>query len=162
MPRTRSVFQFTYAPRAAFTILYNLLMRLSSPASLHAVIGDALADVPSIAFAIVFGSCARGTAHAGSDVDVALEFAHRRRPGTYELGAIVSRLEEAVGRSVDIVVLEDAPPGLAYRLFRDGVEVLVRNRSALVERKTRAILEYLDYRPMEEALTEAVLARRSG
>ena len=143
------------------SIPYNHLMRLSPPASLHAAIGDALADVRCVAFAVVFGSCARDTTHAGSDIDVALEFTHRRRPGAYELGAIVSRLEEAVGRTVDVIVLEDAPPGLAYRVFRDGVTVLVRDRPALVERKTRAILEYLDYQPVEEALTKAVLARRS-
>ena len=136
-------------------------MRFSTPTSPHAVIGDALADVPHVAFALVFGSRARGTAHAGSDVDVALDFGRGRRPGVYELGAIVTRLEEASGQSVDVVVLEDAPPGLAYRVFRDGVEVLVRDRSALVERKARAILEYLDYRPIEEALSKAVLARRS-
>ena len=52
-------------------------------------------------------------------------------------------------------------PGLAYRVFRDGVAVLVRDRSALVERKARAILEYLDFRPVEEASSKAVLARRS-
>ena len=136
-------------------------MRLSPPTSSHSAIGDALADVPHVAFALVFGSCARGTAHAGSDVDVALGFGRGRRPGAYEIGAIVSRLEEAAGQSVDVVVLEDAPPGLAYRVFRDGVEVLVRDRPVLVERKTRAILEYLDYRPIEEALSRAVLARRS-
>ena len=147
--------------RAGFPIPYNHLMRLSTPTSLHAAIGDALAGVPHVAFALVFGSCARGTAHAGSDVDVALDFGRGRRPGAYELGAIVSRLEEVAGQSVDIVVLEDAPPGLAYRVFRDGVAVLVRDRSALVERKARAILEYLDYQPMEEALSKAVLARRS-
>ena len=143
------------------SIPYNHPMRLSPPASLHAAIGDALADVRCVSFAIVFGSCARDTTHAGSDIDVALEFTPHRRPGAYELGAIVSRLEEAVGRTVDVIVLEDAPPGLAYRVFRDGVTVLVRDRPALVERKTRAILEYLDYQPVEEALTKAVLARRS-
>ena len=136
-------------------------MRFSTPTSLHAAIGDVLADVPQVAFALVFGSRARGTAHAGSDVDVALGFGHARRPATRKLGAIVSQLEQAAGQSVDVVVLEDAPPGLAYRVFRDGVEVLVRDRSALVERKARAILEYLDYRPIEEALSKAVLARRS-
>ena len=46
-------------------------------------------------------------------------------------------------------------------MFRDGVAVLVRDRSAFVERKARAILEYLDYQPIEEALSKAVLARRS-
>jgi len=136
-------------------------MRLSTPSSLHAAIGEALADAPHVAFALVFGSCARGTAHAGSDIDVALAFRRGRRPGAYEIGAIVSRIEEAAGRSVDVVVLDDAPPGLAYRVFRDGVAVLVRDRSALVERKARAILEYLDFQPFEEALSKAVLARRS-
>ena len=116
-------------------------MRLSTPSTPHAAIGAALADVPHVAFALVFGSCARGAAHAGSDVDVALGFGRGRQPGAYEIGAIVSRLEEAVGQSVDIVALEDAPPGLAYRVFRDGVAVLVRDRSALVERMARAILE---------------------
>ena len=136
-------------------------MRLSTSTSLHAAIGDALADVPHVAFALVFGSCARGTAHAGSDIDVALDFGGGRLPGAYEIGAIVSRLEEATGQSVDVVVLDDAPPGLAYRVFRDGVTVLVRDRSALVERKARTILEYLDFRPVEEALSRAVLARRT-
>ena len=137
-------------------------MRLSTPALLHAAIGDALADVPRVAFALVFGSCARGTTHASSDVDVALDFGRGRRPGAYELGAIVSRLEEAAGQTVDVVVLDDASPGLAYRVFRDAVAVLVRDRSALVERKARATLEYLDYQPFEEALSKAVLARRTG
>ena len=136
-------------------------MRLSTPTSLHAAIGDALADVPQVAFALVFGSRARGTAHAASDIDVALDFARGRRPGAYEIGAIVSRLEAAAGQSVDVIVLDDAPPGLAYRVFRDGVTVFVRDRSALVERKTRAILQYLDFQPVEEALSKAVLARRS-
>ena len=136
-------------------------MRLSAPSTLYAAIGDALADEPQVAFALVFGSRARGTAHAGSDVDVALGFGHAGCPATRELGAIVSRIEEAAGQTVDLVVLEDAPPGLAYRVFRDGVAVLVRDRRAMVERKARAILEYLDYRPIEEALSKAVLARRS-
>ena len=52
------------------------------------------------------------------------------------------------------------PPGLAYRVFRDGLEVLVRDRAALVEQKARAILEYLDYHPIEQALTRSVLAPR--
>ena len=74
-------------------------MGLSTPTSPHAAIGDALADVPHVASALVFGSCARGTAHAGSDIDVALGFARGRRPGAYEIGAIVSRLEKATGQT---------------------------------------------------------------
>ena len=147
--------------RAGFSILYNCLMRISRTSSLHAAISGALADVPCVLFAVVFGSSSRGTAHAGSDVDVALGFGHGRRPAAREIGEIVSRLEEATGQTVDIVVLEDAPPGLAYRVFRDGVAVFVRDRAALVERKARAILEYLDYQPIERAMSKAVLAPRA-
>ena len=147
--------------REECSIPYNHLMLPSTPTPLHVALSGALADEPGVAFALVFGSSARGTAHAGSDVDIALGFARGRRPGAYEIGAIVSRLEEAASQNVDVVVLDDAPPGLAYRVFRDGVTVLVRDRSALVERKARAILEYLDFQPVEEALSKAVLMRRS-
>ena len=49
-------------------------MPLSTTESLHAAIGGALADIPGVAFAVAFGSSVRGTAHARSDVDVALGF----------------------------------------------------------------------------------------
>ena len=131
-------------------------MRPVTPSSLHAAVGGELADLPGVAFALIFGSSARGTTHAGSDVDVALGIGYGRRPSACELGAIVTRLEEAAGRTVDVVILEDAPPGLAYRVFRDGIAVFVRDRPALVEQKARAILEYLDFQPAERALSQAV------
>ncbi len=140
---------------------YNRPMNIASDSSSHAAVREALADVPDVAFAVVFGSSARGNTHATSDVDVALGFEDRHRPTPRELGAIVSRIEEATGRSVDVVILEDAPPSLAYRVFRDGEAVLVRNRAALVERKARAILEYLVFLPIERACSEAVLSGRA-
>ena len=128
-------------------------------ADLGASIRGALADVRHAAFAIVFGSTARRTSHPGSDLDVALGFTERHRPTAREIGAIVSRLEEATGQTVDFLDLDEAPPGLAYRVFRDGEEVWVRDRPALVARKARAILEYLDFEPLERAFSEAVLSR---
>jgi predicted nucleotidyltransferase len=114
-----------------------------------------------IAYALVFGSRARGRSHAESDVDVALGLADGMRPTALELGEIGSRLEAAVGRPVDLVLLDEAPPGLAYRVFRDGQIILERDRRALVDRKARAILEYLDFRPIEELLARGVLAAAS-
>ncbi len=130
-------------------------------AGLYAAIGGVLAGVSGVAVALVFGSFVRGRPHDRSDVDVAVGFGPHRRPTAREIGAIVSRFEEAAGRHVDLIVLDEAPPGLAYRVFRDGVVVMVRDRAALVERKARAILEYLDYRPIEKAFSEAVLAPRA-
>ena len=127
---------------------------------LRASIRRALADVPHAAFAIVFGSTARGTSHAGSDLDIALGFTDGHRPTAREVGDIVSGLEGATGRTVDFLDLDRAPSGLAYRVIRDGKEVWVRDRTALVARKARVILEYLDFEPVERAFSDATLSRR--
>ena len=136
-----------FAPtnRAGFPIPYNHLMSLSTPSTPHAAIGAALADVPHGRLRPSFSDRARAApAHAGSDVDVALGF--RARPAA---GSVRDRrhLFHGSKRRSDRASTSSpsriAPPGLAYRVFRDGVAVLVRDRSALVERKTRAILEYL-------------------
>jgi len=137
-------------------------MPKSPNSTLYPAIRTALSKAPLVAFAVVFGSSSRRTGHATSDIDVALGLGNRDRPTSRELGAIVSRLEEATGRTVDVVILEHAPPGLAYRVFRDGDVVLVRERAALVECKTRAILEYLDFLPIERACSESVLSAGAG
>jgi predicted nucleotidyltransferase len=111
-----------------------------------------------IPYALLFGSGARGTMHAGSDLDVAIGM----QPGTTltprEIGSLVSDLEQAAGRSIDLVILEDASPAVAYRVFRDGVILVERDHRALADRKARAILEYLDFRPLEELAIRGALA----
>ncbi len=112
-----------------------------------------------VAYALVFGSVARGTSHPGSDVDVAIGLAGRQPLTSAEVGEIISRLEVATaGRSVDLVLLDEAPPPLAYRVFRDGKAIVVRDPAAFADRKTRAVLEYLDWKPIEEIFARGVLA----
>jgi len=118
---------------------------------------QALEGETRLAYALVFGSRARETAHAGSDLDVAVGLAPGSRLETHELGDLVSTLERATGRTIDLVLLDEAPPAVAYRVFRDGRAVLDRDHSTLVERKTRAILEYLDFRPIEQIAVRGVL-----
>jgi hypothetical protein len=117
-----------------------------------------LAEDPRIVYALVFGSSARGTAHAGSDLDIAIGLEPRTRIGALELGGLIARLEGAGGRRVDVVVVNEAPPPVAYRIFRDGRVILEKDHRTLVEHKTRAILEYLDFRPVETLATRGVLA----
>lgn len=119
----------------------------------------ALEQDTRLAYALVFGSRARGDAHAGSDVDLAIGLADDARLGPGEIGYLVSALEAASGLTIDLVLLEEAPPALAYRVFRDGRVLLERDRAALVERKTRAILDYLDFRPIERIAVQGVLER---
>jgi len=112
---------------------------------------------PRIAYAILFGSRSRGSDHAHSDTDLAIGLTRGARLSVRDLGDLASLLEAAAGGPVDLVLLDEAGPGLAYRAFRDGRVIFERDRAALVARKARAILEYLDFQPVEEAFTRAVL-----
>jgi predicted nucleotidyltransferase len=111
-----------------------------------------------LGYAVIFGSEARGDRHARSDVDVAVGASGGRKLSALELGDIASRLEAAAGRSIDIVDLESAPAALAYRIFRDGQVILERERARLVARRARAVLEYLDFKPLEDQFVKGVLA----
>jgi predicted nucleotidyltransferase len=115
---------------------------------------------PRIAYGLVFGSVARGHAHPGSDVDVAVGLSPGSELGPQAVGRLISDLERASGRTVDLVLLHEAPPALAYRVFRDGAVLFARNRPALVERQVRAVLDYLDFRPFEQAFVRGVLQPR--
>ncbi len=115
---------------------------------------ELLIEEPRVGYALVFGSCARGTEHAHSDFDLAIGGLSQQF-STLELGDLIGRLESVAKRSVDLVLLDEAPPGLAYRIFRDGVVVLERDPAAFADRKARAILEYLDFKPIEDVFVRA-------
>jgi hypothetical protein len=117
----------------------------------------ALEAEPCVANALLFGSRARGMARPESDLDVAVELIGGAARDAAALGGLTARLESAVQHTVNLVLLDEAPPGLAYRIYRDGGLLLERDHASLVRRKARAILDYLDFKPVEDLCTEGVL-----
>lgn len=63
----------------------------------------------------LFGSLAWGEPHGASDVDLLVEGLPRGDAGTAE-----SRLEAIIDGPFDLVLMEEAPPGLAERVLREG------------------------------------------
>ena len=124
----------------------------------------ALEAEADVAYALIFGSAARGPLRPDSDVDVAVELSADAPRDVAALGALVARLESAAGRPVDLVLLDAAPPPVAYRAFRDGRLLVERDHAALSARKARALLDYLDFKPVEERCAAGVLraARARG
>jgi predicted nucleotidyltransferase len=113
-----------------------------------------------ILYALAFGSAARGQMRPDSDLDIAL--ALNAPLDTDALGRLVAELEAAAGRAVDVVLISEAPPGLAYRVFRDGQLLVQRDRDAFVRDKKRAILAYLDFQPIEKRCADGVLRAAAG
>lgn len=106
-------------------------------------------DGEGVLAAYVFGSVGRGEASDASDVDVGVLLAggRPRTLGGFPLG-IQDRLERALGRKVDLVVLDGAPPDLLHRVLRDGVLVLEQDRVARIEFEIQARNAYFDLKPI--------------
>jgi hypothetical protein len=117
-----------------------------------------LAGDTRLAFALLFGSESRGTSHAGSDLDVAVGLMPGVTLAPLDVGALVSDLEEAAGRAIDLVILDEAPPAIAYRAFRDGVLLVERDHRVMADRKARAVLDYLDFKPLEDIAVRGAIA----
>ena len=105
-------------------------------------------DAGDVVAVYVFGSEGRGTAGPNSDVDVAI-FLGRRPASTLAAQpyALAADLEGALGRRVDLVVLDSAPADLIHRVLRDGVLVLDRDRAARIRFEVAARNAYFDLKP---------------
>ena len=117
----------------------------------------ALANESDVAYALVFGSSARRAARPASDDDIAIELRSGAPRDVHALGSLSARLESAAGRRVDLVLLDEAPASLAYRIFRDGRVLIEHDHRVMVARKARTLLAYLDWRAVEERCAEGIL-----
>ena len=88
---------------------------------------------PAVVAVWLFGSHAESRAHSESDVDVGVLLDRRIVPSAsqrFDLRVrLTSDLIHAVrNNDVDLVVLNDAPPLLARRVIRTGIELFCRDR----------------------------------
>jgi len=88
-----------------------------------------LEGTPGLVSAYLFGSVAGGRAHRESDVDVGILLDRRVHPKASERFdlrvRLIGPLASAVGRPVDLVVLNDAPPHLGRRIMATGTRLVV-------------------------------------
>jgi predicted nucleotidyltransferase len=118
-----------------------------------------LASVEGLVAAYLFGSQARGTAGAASDVDIGLLL--KATPATLDdlQLDVAADLARALRLPVDLVVLNHATSDLIHRVLRDG-ELLVENdRAARIRFEVRARNDYFDLAPIRHAYRQA---RRSA
>jgi len=109
-------------------------------------------------FALLFGSAARGEDTERSDVDVIVSL---RDPSYSRLADLQLKLEQAVGRSVDVVLLEDAEddPTFLATALEDGRVLVDREEAWARLRRREAELRLrgsrLDAEHRKEALARA-------
>ena len=67
----------------------------------------------------IFGSVARGTATPDSDLDLLVELEPGR--SLLDLGGLLLDLEQALGRSVDVITDQGLRPRIRERVLREAV-----------------------------------------
>lgn len=109
----------------------------------------------------LFGSFAKGTDSRSSDVDIAVLLTDAAGPDTDTdlAGRYVAGLSELLGREVDVVILNDAPPFLKFQIFRHGQSLFDRNPKRSGHFIAAALIEYFDFEPLKRSMEERIIQR---
>ena len=125
-------------------------------------IAEVLAARREILEAYLFGSRARGSGQTHSDIDVAVFVDPEKvEPGPFGYRSrLTTALMAGLGtNSIDVVILNHAPPLLYHRVLRDGLRLLSRDLRATTVREGRALSRHCDFVP-QRAKIDAILGAR--
>lgn len=125
----------------------------TSASDLRQRLRRALEQLPSVRLALLFGSQAKGTASANSDVDVAV-LAPREN-----LLAIGAALGRACGQTVDVVSLEDPGFALLEELVNDSEPIFEATAGVAATWRSHALSELELDRPGFTRMRDAWLKR---
>jgi hypothetical protein len=110
----------------------------------------------------IFGSAANGKETAESDTDIAVLINdHKKGRRTHDSlkKTYCAASPKLSIRPVDIVILNTASPFLKHRIIKTGKVLFDRNRRLRKRFTANAIIEYLDYKPIEDICLKAVAGR---
>src|SRR3990172_6782562 len=117
---------------------------------------------PEVILAYLFGSYARGRPSPISDVDFAVllsEAIPREAYLEYQIALIQGLTRIFRSDEVQVVILNQAPPLLAYAVIVHGRELLCRDAPARVRFRVSATQRYLDTQPLRKVQAEATARR---
>jgi len=106
--------------------------------------------------AVLFGSEARGTAHEASDVDLAVV---PSEPRSFDVPQFTVGLERLLGRSVHVVLMNDAPPLLRSEIGRDGIVLVERRPYLWADFRAKAMIDWWDWQPTAAIVERTTAAR---
>ncbi len=101
-------------------------------------------------YAILFGSYANGKIKDYSDIDLAVYFSDVKNDYVDTALNLAFKLEEALGRKVDVIPLNIADSIIKYEVFTHGILLYCTNHTKYFDDHVNAIDEYLDFKPCFE------------
>ena len=118
---------------------------------IETIVKEVFKDTPCD-FVLLFGSHARGDAHAMSDIDIGV--CTPEPLDLKSLGYLAATLETRLRRPVDLTDLYGLyrkNPLLAFEILSHHIPLCLRDEERYIHFKTMAQLSYLDHKPLIEA-----------
>ncbi|MBM3134803.1 MAG: nucleotidyltransferase domain-containing protein [Chloroflexi bacterium] len=123
-------------------------------------LAEFFAQQPDVVVAYLFGSVAKGTARAQSDVDVAVLLDERLTPlerGGHYLALL--GLDRFADRSLDVRLLNETTPLFCSQVVKHGQVIYERTRAERIAFEVRTMANYADTQPMREFFTQDLYQR---
>ncbi len=123
---------------------------------------EALAACPEVVLAYLFGSHARGRPTPISDVDFAVLLSPdipRDEYMDHQIALMGTLARIFRSGEVQVLILNAAPPLIAYKVIVEGRVLVCRDPVARVRFQVRATQRYLDTKPMRKVQAEATARR---
>ncbi len=110
----------------------------------------------------VFGSLVNGGKTRESDIDIAVLIDESKLGRTTFKSLEEKYYKASPGfsmRPVDIVIMNTASPFLKHQVLKTGRILFDRNQTLRIRFTTKAIIEYLDFKPAQDVFLKAVVNR---
>ena len=110
----------------------------------------------------LFGSALKGGGTRESDIDIAV-FVNEKRLKRRNFELLKNAYYQASPAfslsPVDIVILNAASPYLKHHILKTGMMLFDRNKKLRVDFTAKVIIEYLDFKPIEDFFNNAIARR---
>ena len=118
-----------------------------------------LEPMNEITLAFLFGSVVKRDSF--QDVDVAVHLVHdfpRTKYLDFQLD-LQLYLQKALKNEVDLIILNEAPPLLRYKVLKTGTLIVEKDRAAFRDFFRQTIYEYFDFLPVFDLYREKMRRR---
>lgn len=125
-------------------------------------ITDYFKDRDEVSALYIFGSASNGKETAESDIDIAVLINDiKKGKKNYESlrKAYYAASPKFSLRPIDIIMLNTASSFLKHHIIKTGKVLFDKNRKFRVRFTVNAIIEYLDFKPIEDICLKAVAGR---
>jgi predicted nucleotidyltransferase len=109
---------------------------------------------------LLYGSYAKGTAKANSDVDIAILYAVDGLPDIMELWDLKTSISEKLRVEVDLICLNKADPIIGKQIYQYHLPIVVNNAVGLAEYFARLCSEYAELKEFIRPMEQQILTRK--